>query len=428
MSSAKKSFKAVKGMNDILPGAKDAFLDSTVWDFILQQSKMVLEGYGYSEIRLPVVEETQLFARGLGEDTDIVGKEMYTFEDRGGRSLTLRPEGTASAARSYVENNFSRNNPVQKWWYFGPMYRAERPQKGRYRQFYQIGAEVFGVSTPASEAEMLMMLSELIQRLGVVEVRLRLNTLGDDESRSAYRKSLIEYLEPKKDELCESCSGRLHSNPLRVLDCKRPQCSEVVAQSPDVLDCLTPSARMHFDRVRALLDEAQISYDRDRRLVRGLDYYTGTIFEFTTGELGAQDAILGGGRYDELVSELGGSQTPAVGFAAGVERLALLVAQTVERQNGPDLYLIPMEELETEAFKLASKVRGDGRWKVGVDVGGGKVKQQFKRADRSGARFALVLGEDELANGRGKVKNLATGESTEIALEANLIGEYLGGK
>lgn len=425
MSSPQKSFKAVKGMNDILPGAKDPFLTSSVWDFIAQKAKEVLEGYGYSQIRLPVVEETRLFTRGLGEDTDIVGKEMYTFEDRGGRSLTLRPEGTASAARAYVEHQFSRNNPVQKWWYFGPMYRAERPQKGRYRQFYQIGAEFFGVSTPASEAEMLMMLWEWIQGMGLSGVKLRLNTLGDGASRSAYRDNLINYFEPLREQLCESCAGRLHSNPLRVLDCKRPQCAQLVSDSPDILDSLTDSARSHFRQVEELLQEASVPYDRDRRLVRGLDYYTGTIFEFTTGQLGAQDAILGGGRYDELVGELGGSETAALGFAAGVERLALLLENSKTFSDGPDLYIIPMGPLERAAFELASDIRSAGVLKIGVDVGGGKVKQQFKRADRSGARFALVLGEDELSSGVGKFKDLQTGESSEVQLEPSVIAKHL---
>ena len=425
MSSAKRSFKAVKGMNDILPGAKEDFLDTAVWNFILGKAQRVLEGYGYSQIRLPVVEDTSLFARGLGEQTDIVGKEMYTFEDRGGRSLTLRPEGTASAARAYVEHHFARNNPIQKWWYFGPMYRAERPQKGRYRQFYQIGAEFFGADTPASEAEMLMMLWEFTRLLGLSEVRLRLNTLGDGPSRVAYRGALVAHFEPLVEKLCESCAGRVDSNPLRVLDCKRSGCIEIVSLAPDILDCLTPAARTHFDALRSLLDAAQIPYDRDRTLVRGLDYYTGTIFEFTTGNLGAQDAILGGGRYDELVSELGGTSTPALGFAAGVERLALLLEDSLRKNTGPDLYIIPMDTFEGSAFELASNIRADGELRIVVDTGGGKVKQQFKRADRSRARYALVLGEDELSEKLGRVKDLRTGESTELKLEPEGIAKYL---
>lgn len=425
MSSKKTAFRAVKGMNDILPGAREDFLNTSVWDFIAEKATSVLEGYGYNQVRLPVVEETSLFARGIGEGTDIVGKEMYTFEDRGERSLTLRPEGTAGATRAYVEHQFFRNNPVQRWWYMGPMYRAERPQKGRYRQFYQIGAEFFGTDSPAADAEMLMMLSEWIVALGISDVGLRINTLGDKESRDGYRMALIDYLKPQQEALCESCSTRLLTNPLRVLDCKRPGCKEIVVGAPDIMASLTPASAAHFARVCELLDAGGISYKRDSALVRGLDYYTGTIFEFTTGSLGAQDAILGGGRYDELVEELGGTSTPAIGFAAGVERLALLLATTPEEKRGPDLYIVPMGEFEREAFELARALRGLGRLRVEVDVAGGKLKQQFKRADRANARFALVLGENELKDNRANLKNLRTGAVEELNLEPAEIGKHL---
>jgi histidyl-tRNA synthetase len=406
--------EAVKGMNDVLPRSSETFLDSAVWDRVVGTAADVLASYGYRQVVFPVVESTSLFARGIGEDTDIVSKEMYSFTDRGGEALTLRPEGTAGAVRAYIEHNYGKTSSVQRWWYLGPMFRAEKPQKGRYRQFYQVGAELFGAGAPAADAEQVIMLTRLCVALRLTGINVRVNSLGDPDSRVAYRTVLKDYLATQPGALCESCQRRATSNPLRVLDCKRPQCRAVAQKAPDIFGSFTGPARAHFAEVRALLDSAGVPFVRDPRLVRGLDYYTGTIFEFTSGALGAQDAILGGGRYDNLVAELGGPPTPAIGFAAGVERLALVVAQQLGNEGvgalgGPHLYVVPMGGAESNALALAEQVRTSGRFRVEVDVTGKGLKQQMKRADRSGARFALVLGEDELASGRGRLKDLRTG-------------------
>ncbi len=412
---------AVKGMNDALPSAAEPFLDSAVWERILGAAHEVLSGFGFRQVLLPLVEETALFARGIGEATDIVTKEMYSFEDRGGRSLTLRPEGTAGAVRAYVEHNLGKSDPVQKWWYWGPMFRAERPQKGRYRQFYQIGAELFGTGEPTADAELLALVWRLTQALGLEGISVRINSLGDVDSRGAYREVLRAYLQERGAELCASCQARVATNPLRVLDCKREACRTVAKGAPDILASLSAASAAHFSRVQELLGVVGVPFERDARLVRGLDYYTGTIFELTTSALGAQDAILGGGRYDDLVAELGGPPTPAIGFAAGVERLALLVAQSgavaAQRQQAPHLYIAPMPQAEARALELADAVRRMGRFRVEVDVTGARLKQMMRRADRIGAEVALVLGEDELATGRGNLKRLREGLHVGARLE-----------
>lgn len=418
--------RAVKGMNDVVPGAAEPFLSTDIWNHVFRVSERVLEAHGYEHVRLPTVEETTLFARGIGEDTDIVAKEMYTFTDRGERSLTLRPEGTAGAVRAYLEHGFARTDPVQKWWYAGPMFRAERPQKGRYRQFYQIGAELFGISEPTADAEMLVMLWDLCQALGLDGIEARVNTLGDGDSRARYRDVLKGYLLQHTDALCESCRKRTDTNPLRFLDCKAPGCRALAAAAPELADSLSDGSRQHFARVTSLLDATGIPYVRDPRLVRGLDYYTETTFEFTTTALGAQDAVLGGGRYNELVEELGGPATPAVGFAAGVERLALLVAAKAHvKPSGPHLYIVPMTGLEAQAMGLARELRSLGGWKVEVDVTGRKVKAQMKRADKVHARFALVLGEDEVMKGRGSLKDLGAHTELEVGLTGAGLHEAL---
>ena len=418
---------AVKGVNDILPGARESFLDTQVWQHIVRVAAEVLGGHGYQLVGLPLIEDTALFARGLGEDTDVVSKEMYSFLDRGDRSLTLRPEGTAGAARAYTEYNLARTDAVQRWWYMGPMFRAERPQKGRYRQFYQIGAEFFGVASVAADVELLILLQTFCQRLGLQNITLRLNTLGDDASRAAYRSNLQAYLRQHASALCEPCQARIETNPMRVLDCKRPGCKAVAANAPDILAALTPESKASFDQVTHMLQQAGVAFERDKGLVRGLDYYTGLIFEFTTGALGAQDAILGGGRYDKLVQDLGGPATPAVGFAAGVERLALLVAEAKTAPPvGPHLYLVPMDEAALgRAFALAQGLRQDPSLRVEVDVSGAKIKNQMRRADKLQARATLVLGADELASGRGKLKDLRHSSEHPVDLSAAAIAQVL---
>ena len=403
--------KAVKGMNDILPHAGETFLDAAVWQFIEKAAIDVLESFGYRHVRLPIVEETSLFARGIGADTDIVQKEMYTFTDRGERSLTLRPEGTAGVVRAYLEHGFCKTDPIQRYWYLGPMFRAEAPQKGRYRQFYQIGAEFLGVKTALADAELLILLHHFCTRLGLSDIKVKLNSLGDPESRSRYREVLTGYFNAKTNLLCESCQRRLLTNPLRVLDCKRPACREVAAAAPLLPDAWSEEARKHFDRVRDLAEKAGVPVQSDPRLVRGLDYYTSTLFEFSTSALGAQDAILGGGRYDDLVEELGGPSIPAIGFAAGIERLALLVSERVLHGSrtpwdGPHLYIIPMPGQESHALALAAEIRQESPLTIEVDVSEGRLKQQMRRADRIGALAALVLGEDEIVSGVAALKNL----------------------
>ncbi len=420
--------QAVKGMNDVLPNAERGFLDTTMWQGLGAIAAELLESYGYRHVWLPIVEATELFARGIGEGTDIVSKEMYTFEDRGGRSLTLRPEGTASAVRAYIEHGLFRAAPIQKWWYMGPMFRAEAPQEGRYRQFYQIGAELFGVADPAADAELLIMLWRLLERLGLEQVKVRLNSLGDLDSRKRYRETLRGFLEQHRSELSEATEKRIDENPLRFLDSKDPKDQALKADAPDILDALSAESRAHFERVQELLDGAGVAYERDRTLVRGLDYYTDTTFEFSTSALGAQDAILGGGRYDGLVEQLGGPKTPAIGFAAGVERLAMLLERTrgVPR-SGPDLYVVPMDGHVGEAMALADTIRDASPFVVEVDVSGRKVKAAMKRADKIGARTVLVFGEDESRTGRGNLKDLGVSSEMEVLLTGEALVSALAG-
>lgn len=414
--------QAVKGMNDVTPESERGFLNTTLWQGLGAIAAEHLESYGFRHVWAPVVEPTELFARGIGEGTDIVSKEMYTFEDRGGRSLTLRPEGTAGIVRAYIEHGLYRSAPIQKWWYMGPMFRAEAPQEGRYRQFYQIGAEFLGVAEPAADAELLMMLSKLLERLNIGGVRLRLNSLGDPASRDAYREKLKAYLDAHRGDLSEATERRIDANPLRFLDSKDPKDLALKDAAPDILDSLNERSTAHFDAVRGLLDEAEIPFERDKTLVRGLDYYSDTTFEFTTDALGAQDAVLGGGRYDGLVEQLGGPATPAVGFAAGVERLAMLLEKTMGvPKAGPDLYIVPMDGHVGAALALADAVREWAPFAIEVDVSGRKVKASMKRADKIGARHAIVIGEQEVRTQRGNLKDLGVSSTAEVLLSGEAL-------
>lgn len=410
---------AIKGMNDIFPGAQDRFLDTAVWQRMMAAIDEVFAAYAYQPVWLPMVEATELFSDGLGTETDIVSKEMYSFADRGDRQLTLRPEGTAGAVRAYIEHHLSRHEALQRWYYVGPMFRAERPQKGRYRQFYQVGAEFFGVANPAADVEMVLMAQALCQRLNLGNLTLRLNTLGDADSRRAYHGALSQFFAAHLVALCASCKLRAVKNPLRVLDCKNPNCRAVLTQAPDILASLTPASRTWFDRYIALLDSQGVRYSRDPMLVRGLDYYSDVIFEMTTSDLGAQDAILGGGRYDGLVQRLGGPATPAVGFAAGMERLALLVSQEAQAKVGPDLFVAPLsEDLAGAALHLAQALRSGHGLRVEVDVAARGAKHSLRRADRQGAKAVLVLGADEQASKTAEVKRLRDGARHKTTLEA----------
>ena len=396
--------QAVRGMNDILPD------QIAYWQRLEDSVRSVLTHYGYVEIRLPIVEKTELFLRTLGEVTDIVEKEMYTFADRNGDSLTLRPEGTAGCARAAIENGLLHNQ-VQRFWYQGPMFRHERPQQGRYRQFYQIGAETFGMAGPDIDAELILITARLWRMLGVYDnVVLHLNSLGTSQARAAYRTKLVAYFSAHTDQLDEDSKRRLHANPLRILDSKNPQMQTIITGAPQLLDYLDDESCMHFAKLRAVLDAAGVTYVVNPRLVRGLDYYGKTVFEWVTTSLGAQGTVCAGGRYDALVEELGGKPTPAAGFAMGVERLAALLmeADATPSVVAPHVYMIVAgEAAEHWAMTLAETVRnGIPRLRLTVNCGGGSFKSQFKKADKSGARYALLLGEDEMARGEIGIKSL----------------------
>jgi histidyl-tRNA synthetase len=380
-----KAIQAVRGMNDLLPGAV------TYWQHVEVVARGILGDYGYREIRLPIVERTELFARSIGSHTDIVEKEMYTFEDRNGDSLTLRPEGTAGAVRAGVENGLLHNQ-MQRWWYAGPMFRHERPQKGRYRQFHQIGVEAYGMVGPDIDAELILLAGRLFKALGLTGMRLELNSLGTAAARAAYRTRLIEYLRGHFNALDDDSRRRVETNPLRVLDSKNPGMQNVIRGAPSLLDHLDEESGAHFAELRRLLDGAGIEYCLNPRLVRGLDYYTRTVFEWQTDRLGAQAAVCAGGRYDGLVELLGGKATPAIGFAIGLERLVELIAQTEAPVSGdqPQVYLIVANSRMSESLRLAESLRDRGL-RAECHCGGGSLKSQLKRADRSGARYALLL-------------------------------------
>jgi len=409
-----KNIQAIRGMNDYLPA------DTAIWQRIEGTLKQVLASYGYSEIRLPIVEQTPLFSRAIGEVTDVVEKEMYTFEDRNGESLTLRPEGTAGCVRAGIEHGLLYNQE-QRLWYTGPMFRYERPQKGRYRQFHQMGVEVFGLQGPDVDAELIMMTARWWKALGIAEhVELELNSIGSLDARANYRSALVAFLEQHQDVLDEDCKRRMYTNPLRVLDSKNPDIQKLLNDAPTLGEFLDEESREHFSGLCALLDDAGINYRINQRLVRGLDYYNRTVFEWVTSSLGSQGTVCGGGRYDGLVEQLGGRATPAVGFAMGMERLVLLV-QAVNPEFEPtrivDVYVIASGQgVQSAAMQLAEKLRdADPALKMMTNFGGGNFKKQFARADKWGARIALVLGEDEVKAGQVVVKDLRTGDQQTLA-------------
>jgi len=403
----------VKGMNDVLPGEVE------VWQFVEQKAREVCRRFGYREVRTPVVEDTALFVRGVGEGTDIVGKEMYTFEDKGGRSLSLRPEGTAPAARAYVEHSVSNQEPITRWYYLGPMFRYERMKAGRYRQFSQLGAEAYGAKEPAQDAEMIELSVRILEALGLQGVSLHLNSIGDNACRPAYQKKLVDHFQGHRAELCQDCQARLERNPLRILDCKNEGCRAIARDAPSILDALCEGCRAHFEEVKRRLTALGIPFELDPRMVRGLDYYTRTAFELLASDpvLGTASAVCGGGRYDRLVKELGGPDVPGIGFAMGVERLCLLLAeQKRDFAGAPDLFVATADAKADEAaVKLVSQYRSAGLW-VETDPRGGSLKSQMKRADKTGARFALVLGERELSEGSAELKPMRGGEPRRVAL------------
>lgn len=398
-----KTIQPVRGMNDILPE------QTALWQRVEAAARETFAAYGYGEIRLPAVEKTALFARSIGDATDIVEKEMYTFEDRSGESLSLRPEGTAGCVRAGISNGLLYNQ-TQRLWYAGPMFRHERPQKGRYRQFHQLGLEAYGMAGPDIDAEVILVSARLWQKLGLTAgISLQLNSLGTPEARAVYREKLVAYFEQHQGSLDADSKRRLATNPLRILDSKNPAMQNIIADAPVLMDFLDAASREHFDVLRTMLDTCGISYTVNPRLVRGLDYYSRTVFEWVTDKLGAQDAVCSGGRYDDLVELLGGQPTPAIGWALGLERLvALLEQQTQVAPANPDVFIITSgTAAKMNGLALAEQLRNAlPGLKLISHCGDGSFKSQFKKADKSGARFALILGEDEVSGQMVSIKPL----------------------
>ena len=388
------------------------------WQWIERTAAALFGDFGFKEIRIPVMERTELFARSIGEDTDIVEKEMYTFPDRKGDLITLRPEATASIVRAYIQHRLYAADPVQKFYTIGPMFRRERPQKGRYRQFYQINAEVFGVASPLIDVQLIFLLMTLLNRLGVANVQAHINSLGCPDCRPNYRLALADYLASVSDSLCKDCRRRRERNPLRVLDCKVPSCRQAMTDAPSILDHLCDDCRHDFDLVRESLERLGVAYVTDKRLVRGLDYYTRTTFEIQTGALGAQSAVAGGGRYDGLVKVLGGPDMPATGFAIGLDRLAEIVAQQ-ERGHlkTPDLYVAALGRAgQRQAFLWICRWCDQGLW-VEMDYGDRSLKSQMKRADKLGADFVMIIGDNEIKEGAAVLRNMKTKKQVRIELD-----------
>ena len=400
----------IRGFKDILPGEIEC------WQYIEKTAIALFEDFGFQEIRIPLLEKTELFARSIGEDTDIVEKEMYTFPDRKGDLITLRPEATASIVRAYVQHKMYATDPVRKFYMTGPMFRRERPQKGRYRQFYQIDAEILGVAEPLADAQLIIMLVTLLDRLAIEDVKTHINSLGCPQCRPAFKEALTAFIETQTAHLCADCLRRRSRNPLRVLDCKVPKCRDAMADAPLLVDHLCSACKDHFDTVRQALADQRIDYVIDKRLVRGLDYYTRTTFEIQTGSLGAQSAIAGGGRYDGLIEALGGPSMPAIGFAIGFDRLAELMAAQAIKRRTPDLFIAALgAEAQTQAFNWSCELAQAGLL-VETDMADRSLKSQMKRADRLGAAYTLIVGENELATGQAALRNMHTKNQTDLPL------------
>lgn len=413
--------KAIKGTKDVLPNEsyKNQYIEATCLG--------VAENFGYKEMRTPVFEHTELFQRGVGDTTDVVQKEMYTFDDKGGRSITLRPEGTAGAARAFLENGLSNEALPQKICYLTSCYRYEKPQAGRLREFHQFGIECFGATSPLADAEMISLAKQIFDELGVKDLHLELNSIGCPECRAEYHKALKEYFSQYKDKLCDTCNDRLERNPMRILDCKSPVCSEIAKGAPVVLDYLCDECREHFQKVKSYLDAANIEYIVNPQIVRGLDYYTKTVFEFVSDAIGSQGTVCGGGRYDGLLEELGGQHTPSLGFAMGLERLQLVMdAQgcNFPEPSRPDLFIVAMGEKATlKTVEIAKDMRDEG-FSVVYDLNGRSLRAQMKYADKLGAKFNVVIGDNEVENKVVSLKDMATGESSEINLDTFVNGFY----
>ena len=413
--------RKIKGTEDVLPK------QSYRWQFIEKIMREESKSYGFKEIRTPVFEHTELFARGVGQTTDVVQKEMYTFTTKGGESVTLRPEGTAGAARAVLEHALDNEGLPIKASYFVSCYRYEKPQAGRLREFHQFGLEEYGTQSPAADAEMICAAQSIIDRLGLSQIRLELNSIGCPECRAKYNQALREYFGQFKDRLCETCLSRLEKNPMRLLDCKSPQDQELAKDAPKITDYLCDECESHFSEVKRYLDSAGVEYTINPKIVRGLDYYTKTVFEFVTDCIGAQGTVCGGGRYDGLIEELGGKHMPSLGFAMGLERLLMVMdAQGVEipEEDKCALYIATMgDDAKVKAFELLKRVRECGLI-AETDVVGRGLRAQMKYADKIGAKYSLVLGDNELAENKAKVKNMETGEQTEFALDESFAEKF----
>ena len=405
--------KAIKGTKDVLPSEsyKNQYIEATCLS--------VAENFGYKEMRTPVFEHTELFQRGVGDTTDVVQKEMYTFDDKGGRSITLRPEGTAGAARAFLENGLSNEALPQKICYLTSCYRYEKPQAGRLREFHQFGIECFGATSPLADAEMISLAKQVFDELGVKKLHLEINSIGCPKCRADYHNALREYFKAHTDELCDTCNERLERNPMRILDCKSPVCKEISKNAPVVLDYLCDECKEHFEKVKSNLDVMNIEYIVNPQIVRGLDYYTKTVFEFVSDEIGSQGTVCGGGRYDGLIEELGGQHTPSLGFGMGLERIQLVMeAQGCDfpEPNKPDLFIAAMgEKAELKAVEIAKDMRDEG-FSVVYDLNGRSLRAQMKYADKVCAKYLVVIGEDEVNSDIAKLKDMRTGELTEVSL------------
>ena len=413
--------KAIKGTKDVLPSEsyKNQYIEATCLG--------VAENFGYKEMRTPVFEHTELFQRGVGDTTDVVQKEMYTFDDKGGRSITLRPEGTAGAARSFLENGLSNEALPQKICYLTSCYRYEKPQTGRLREFHQFGIECFGAASPLADAEMIALAKQIFDELGVKNLHLEINSIGCPKCRAEYHKALKEYFTSRIDELCDTCRDRLDRNPRRILDCKSLVCSEIAKDAPVVLDYLCDECREHFEKTKSYLDASNIEYIVNPQIVRGLDYYTKTVFEFVSDSIGSQGTVCGGGRYDGLIEELGGQHTPSLGFGMGLERLQLVMeAQGCEfpEPSRPDLFIVAMGDKATlKAIEIAKDMRDEG-YSVVYDLNGRSLRAQMKYADKCNAKYNVVIGDNEVDTKTAILKDMATGEQSEISLETFVSGYY----
>ena len=414
--------KKIKGTEDVLPK------DSYRWQFVEDVMRKESAAYGFKEIRTPVFEHTELFARGVGQTTDVVQKEMYTFDTKGGESVTLRPEGTAGAARAFLEHGLVNDSLPIKASYFVSCYRYEKPQAGRLREFHQFGLECYGTQSPVADAELICAAQSIFDRLGIKQLRLEINSIGCPTCRAEYHKALKEYFYGYKDELCDTCNSRLEKNPMRILDCKSPVCSKIAQGAPKITDYLCDECKEHFASVQKYLDAAGVEYTVNPTIVRGLDYYTKTVFEFVTDFIGAQGTVCGGGRYDGLIEELGGKHLPSLGFAMGIERLLMLMDKQgieIPKPSTCDLYVAVMgESASLKSFEIIKAVRSCGLI-AETDIVGRGLRAQMKYADKIGAKFSMVLGDNEIEQGKAVIKNMSSGEQTEIVLDDTFAEKFM---